>query len=162
MKVTFSLLPKTLEEFKNMKELDLTKAENTCGMFLLAVNLFVKNREEGIEAINILKGPVDLNPHEINFLADRVRDKAYIPLVYFEGAQPSNNYSPSEPYTLDFLPDPRPQDIEEGYLRLYLKTSGADSPRFIKVRKKGDNWYLWDYPGIFMDVRKPAAEDPWA
>lgn len=162
MQVTITKLPENLEEFKAMKEMDLTKPENTAAMFLLALNLFVKDRQTGVDAINILKGPVALNPHEISFLADRFRDKTYLPLVYFEGAKPENNYQAPAPYTLKFLPDGRPQDVEEGYTRLYLKTAGADAPRAIKMRQKDGKWYLWEYPGIVMDVRKPAQEDPWA
>ena len=162
MKTIFEKMPSNLEEFKAMDQMDLTRPENTCAMFLCALNLFVKEKTVGIDAINLLKGPVALNPYEINFLADRVRDKKYLPMVYFEGAKPENNYTPTLPYTLVFYPDPRPQDCESGYIRLYLKTAGADSPRFIKLRQKDNNWYLWEYPGIAMDVRKPANEDPWA
>lgn len=160
--VVFDRMPETLEEFSSMAQMDLTKPENTCAMFLCAVNLFVKDRDAGVAAINLLKGPVALNPHEISFLADRVRDKGYIAKVFFEGAIPGNNYTPDIPYTLSLYADGRPQDVEAGYLRFYLATAGADSKRAIKVRQKGDNWYLWDYPGLFTDVRKPAMDDPWA
>lgn len=129
---------------------------------LCALTLFVKDKDLGVEAINILKGPVNLNPHEIAFLSDRFRDQDYLPRIYFEGAKPENNYTPSLPYTLVFHPDGRPQDCEEGYIRLYLASHGADSKRFIKLRKKDNNWYIWEYPGLLMGVRKPVAEDPWA
>lgn len=162
MKVILDKLPTNIEEFRAMKEMDLTKVENTCAMFLCALDLFIKDRNIGIEAINILKGPINLNPHEISFLADRVRDKAYLARMYFEGARPDNNYKPNQPLTLLFYPDGRPQDCEAGYMRLYLQTSGADAKRAIKLRQKDNDWYIWEYPGIVMDVRKPVAEDPWA
>lgn len=162
MRVIFEKIPLNLEEFEAMGQMDLTKPENTCAMFLCAFNLFVKEKTVGIEAINLLKGPATLNSYEINFLTDRIRDKKYLPMIYFEGAKPENNYTPTLPYTLIFYPDLRPQDCESGYIRLYLKTAGADSPRAIKLRQKDNNWYLWEYPGIFMDVRKPVKEDPWA
>ena len=63
---------------------------------------------------------------------------------------------------LNVLDDPRPQDIEPGYLRVYLRTAGADSPRPMRLRKKGENWYLWEYSSILTGIRMPAAEDPWA
>lgn len=160
--VTIATMPSNMDEFRAMAQMDLTRPENTCAMFICALNLFVANKSVGVEAINILKGPVPLNAHEIHFISDRLRDKAYLPMVYFEGAKPENNYTPTSPYTLAFLPDPRPQDCESGFIRLYLKTAGADSPRFIKLRQKGQEWFLWDYPGFLMGVRKPAKEDPWA
>lgn len=162
MKIILEKMPSNLEEFKSMKEMDLTNAKNTCVMFLCALDLFTKDRSTGVEAINILKGPVHLNSHEINFLADRFRDKPYLPRVYFEGAKPENNYVPQEPLTLLFYPDGRPQDCEPGYMRYYFQTAGADNKRAIKLRQKDNKWYIWEYPGIVMDVRKPKEEDPWA
>ncbi len=162
MQVTINQLPTDLASFQATLNMDLSRPEHTCTLFLCALNLFVKDRALGVEAINLLKGPVSLNPHETNFIADRLRDKTYLPLIYFDGARPENNYTPQVPYVLNFYPDPRPQDCETGYVRLYLKTAGADAPRAIKLRQKDQNWYLWEYPGIVMDVRKPAQEDPWA
>lgn len=161
MEVIINQLPTTLEEFKAMEIMDLTKPENTCALFLCALNLYTKDKNAGIDAVNILKGPVQLSAYEKSFIADRLRDKLYLPLVYFEGATPENNYTPNEPFTLKLYPDGRPQDMEEGYLRLYLQTAGADSKRAIKMRSKGDEWFIWEYPGIVTDVRMPHKEDPF-
>lgn len=162
MKVTFSALPQTLEEFSALPQMDLTKPENTAAMFLCALNLFVNDRDAGVSAINLIKGPEELSTRDIAWLKDRLSDKLYLPLAYFEGATPKNNYSPNEPYTLVFSSDPRPQDVEKGYMRLFISTTGADSPRSIKLREHNGNWYLWEYPGILVGIRKPASEDPWA
>lgn len=161
MNLIIEKLPETLEEFQALLQFDLTKPENSCALFLCALNLFTKDQELGITAINLLKGPVVLNPFDISFLKDRLKDKPYLPLAYFDGAIPDNNYQPSLPYTLTFFDDQRPQDIEAGYLRLYLKTAGADSARAIKLREKEGNWYIWDYPGILMDIRKPKKDLEW-
>ncbi len=56
-----------------------------------------------------------MTPYDCQFLRDRLRGKAYLPLAYFEGATPENGYQPQEPYPLNVLADPRPQDIEPGY-----------------------------------------------
>ena len=100
--------------------------------------------------------------YDTQFLRDRLRGKTYLPLAYFEGATPQNNYTPSRPYVLQVLPDPRPQDMEPGYLRVYLKTAGADAPRPVKLRQKGSNWYLWEYSSVLSGIRIPAQDDPWA
>ena len=162
MKVVFGSMPATLAEFTKLPEANLTIPENTCAMFLLALKLYVENRYMGVEAINLLRGPRPLSNYEIQFLNDRLGDKKYLPMAYFEGATPQNNYAPTAPYTVDFLSDPRPQDCEEGYMRLYLKTAGADSPRPIRLRNKGGSWYLWEYSSILVGIRIPASEDAWA
>jgi len=163
MNIVFDKLPETLEEFQALPQFDLTVPENTCALFIAALHLYVKNRNDGIAAINMLRGPRTMSPMEVQFIRDRLMDKTYLPLAYFEGATPANNYTPSVPYTLCVSPDPRPQDIlDEGYFRRYLRTAGADSPRAIMLRKKGSEYFLWEYPAIVMGIRVPACDDPWA
>ena len=162
MLVTFSSVPATFAEFSALPQTDLSKPENTCAMFLLALNLYTKDKDAGVEAVNLLRGPRPLSNYDIQFLRDRLRDKAYLPLAYFDGATPENTYTPSQPLTLQVLTDPRPQDVEDGYLRVFLKTAGADSPRPIKLRRKGENWYLWEYSSILSGIRIPVKDDPWA
>ena len=150
MQIRFESIPSTLSEFTALPERDLGKPENTCALFLLALNLYTKNKEEGVAAMNILCGPRPLTPMGVQFIRDRLMDKAYLPMAYFDGAAPQNNYIPNVPYTLEVYPDPRPQDVEEGYTRRYLRTAGADSPRSITLRRKGNEWFLWEYAGILL------------
>ena len=161
MKITVSSVPTTSEEFSALPQNDLSKPENTCTMFLLALALYLKDSNAGVAALNTLRGPRPLSNYDIQFLRDRLRGKSYLPLAYFDGATPANNYVPSTPLTLEVIADARAQDIEEGYLRLFLKTAGADSPRPIKLRKKGDLWYLWEYSSILSGIRIPSEADAW-
>ena len=162
MTVTLNRLPASAAEFSAMPQMNLSLPENTCAMFLCALELYIANKDEGVEAMNLLRGPRPMLPYDVQFLRDRLRDKKYLPKAYFNGATPQNGYVPSVPYVLNVLPDPRPQDIPDGYLRVFLRTAGADSPRPIKLRQKGGNWYLWEYSSILSGIRIPAAEDPWA
>ena len=162
MKMTVSSVPTTSEEFSALPQNDLSKPENTCVMFLLALALYLKDSDAGVAALNTLRGPRPLSNYDIQFLRDRLRGKSYLPLAYFDGATPANNYVPSSPLTLEVIADSRPQDVEEGYLRLFLKTAGADSLRPIKLRQKDDLWYLWEYSSILSGIRIPSAEDAWA
>lgn len=161
MKMTVSSVPTTSKEFSALPQNDLSKPENTCVMFLLALALYLKDSDAGVAALNTLRGPRPLSNYDIQFLRDRLCGKSYLPLAYFGGATPANNYVPSTPLTLEVIADSRPQDIEEGYLRLFLKTAGADSPRPIKLRQKGDFWYLWEYSSILSGIRIPSEADAW-
>ena len=161
MQVTLNALPASLAEFRN---LSLRTPEEVVAGFLCALHLYVKNPNEGVEAMNLLRGPRPMTPYDSQFLRDRLRGKEYLPLAYFEGAAPENSYTPTQPYVLNVLPDPRPQDMEPGYLRLFLRTAGADSPRPIKLRQKPSTgeWFLWEYSSPLSGIRIPAAQDPWA
>lgn len=161
MEYRFDALPETIEQFQALSA-DLTRPETTCALLVAALHLYVQDKEQGIRAMNLLRGPRPLSAHEEQFLRDCLRDKPYLPLAYFEGAAPENNYTPNRPYVLKVLPDPRAQDVEPGYLRRYLTTAGADSPRAVKLRRKGQNWYLWEHFGLLPGIRIPVKEDPWA
>lgn len=52
---------------------------------------------------------------------------------------------------------------DEGYVRLDIKSSGADSPRQVKLRLKPSTgqWFLWEQY-LLSDIRIPVEEDPWA
>ena len=162
MRIVLQKLPETLREFTELPEIELTRPEQTCALLLCGLFLYLKDKKEGTEAINLLRGPRPMTPYDGQFLRDRLRDKAYLPTAYFEGASPENNYTPSVPYALEITEDMRSQDVETGYVRLYLKTEGADSLRPVKLRQKGEKWYLWEYSSILSGIRIPKEQDAWA
>ena len=163
LQVVIQKIPENLQEFEILA-VKGRQPEHISALLLCALSLFGKNMTDGVNAMNLLRGPKPMTPYDAQFLRDRLRGKAYLPLAYFEGATPENGYQPRVPYRLNVLADPRPQDIEPGYLRVFLKTAGADSPRPMKLRQKASTgeWFLWEYSSILSGIRIPAAEDPWA
>jgi hypothetical protein len=95
------------------------------------------------------------------FIADRFRDKDYVPRSYFEGATPANNYLPAEPYTVMVSDNPYSYQ-NETYATLYVRSGGADSLRSVQMRlAKDGRWYLWEQ-FILADIRQPESMNPWA
>lgn len=115
-----------------------------------------------IEMLNVLKGPSPVSQFEIQFLRDRLGGKEYKPYSYFDGATPDNEYTPSTPYSITIFDNPYSYS-EENYATLWTKSSGADSPRQIKLRKKPSTgeWFLVE-EFLLADIRIPTAQDPWA
>ena len=163
MQVIIQKIPENLQEFEVLAAKG-QQPECICALFLCALALFERDKEAGTAAMNLLRGPKPMTPYDCQFLRDRLRGKSYLPLAYFEGATPGNNYQPRVPYMLNVLADPRLQDVEPGYLRVFLTTSGADSPRPMKLRQKVSTgeWFLWEYSSILSGIRIPVAEDSWA
>ena len=53
-------------------------------------------------------------------------------------------------------------NAEQGYMKLFIPCGGADSPRPIKLRMKGDGrWFLWEQY-LLTGIREPKSADPWA
>lgn len=154
---TYERLPENLEEFRKMGTLE-TPFE-TAALTVVALAHYPKNRDVALAMLDYLKGPQPLSTYEKQFIRDRFMDKDYVPRSYFEGTSPANNYEPSKPYRIRVSDNPYSY-AEEGYAKLFLTSSGADSPRPIVLRRKGDQWFLWEQL-LLAGIRVPDKDDPW-
>ena len=159
--IIFEELPSSLEEFKNLEEAAMLTPFDTAALAVLALSYYPADKELSISMLNFLRGPRPLSTMDLQFIADRFRDKDYVPRSYFKGATPANDYEPSEPYSIEVEDNPHSYQ-NEGYATLYLHSGGADNPRQVQLRKAKDGkWYLWDQ-FLLSDIRKPESENPWA
>lgn len=156
----FSEIPSTLDELKSLPEAKLETPFMTAALTVLALCRYEKDVNSAIEMINFLKGPVDLTEYDKQFLRDRLKGKSYVPRSYFEGTSPENNYTPPVPLTIKVF-EYAYSYSEDGYAMLEIRSSGADSPRQIKLRKKGNEWFLWQQY-LLPDIRTPKKDDAWA
>ena len=162
--VVLERLPTSLAQLQGMPEGSLQKPEYTAALTVAALCLYPTDKEAALQMLEFLHGPKGLSVYDKQFLADRFRDKDYVPRSYLAGATPQNNYEPSKPYTVTMFENPYSRaNYAEGYLTLHIRCSGADSPRQIKLRHKPSTgqWFLWEQ-FLLSDIRPPAAADPWA
>lgn len=160
-KFSFAALPESVDQMKALSEASLDSPFKTAALAICAFCAYAAAPEIGIDMLNFLKGPESLSTYDKSFLKDRFSDVKYVPFSYFEGAVPDNDYTPNEPFTVEFSTNPYSFD-QDGYVTLYVRSGGADSPRAIKLRQKGNQWFLWEYSAIVMSIRKSKSENPWA
>ena len=160
--ITFDALPTTLAELKSLPAADLGTPYGTAALTVAALNRYEEDRDTTIEMVNFLRGPRPMSVYEQQFLRDRLGGKMYVIRSYWAGTSPQNNYTPSLPYRITFYEDPYSYQ-NAGYCRLNCRSSGADSPRQITLRKKESTgeWFLWENY-LLPDIRVPAEADPWA
>lgn len=89
MQVVIQKIPENLSEFE-MLTAEGRQPERICALLLCALALFDRDKNVGTAAMNLLRGPKPMTPYDGQFLRDRLRGKAYLPLAYFEGATPEN------------------------------------------------------------------------
>lgn len=162
--VVLQELPKTLSALQAMPEAALKEPQNTAALTIAALALYPSDKNAALEMLEFLHGPKGLSTYDKQFIADRFRDKDYVPRSYFEGAVPENGYEPAKPYKLVLFENPYSRDqLKDGYLTLHVKSGGADSARQIKLRTKPSTgqWFLWEQ-FLLADIRKPVSADPWA
>ncbi len=160
--LSFADLPTTLLQLQTLPEAALKEPQHTAALTVMALCVYPCNKEAALQMLQFLQGPRELSVFDKQFIADRFRDKDYVPRSYFDGATPENNYTPTQPYTITFFENPYSRS-NEGYLTLHVRSGGADSPRQIKLRQKASTgqWFLWEQ-FLLSDIRTPVAADPWA
>ncbi|MBQ4282635.1 MAG: hypothetical protein IJB96_01750 [Lachnospira sp.] len=161
-KFTFATLAGSLAELQAYPEATLDSAFKTAALTVVALCNYEKDEQATIEMLNFLKGPEDVSTYEKQFIKERLAGKYYKTFSFFEGATPENGYKPTTPYTISVSENPYSFD-NENWATLFVTSSGADSPRQIKLRKKPSTgqWFLNDIQCL-SDIRVPVSEDPWA
>lgn len=162
MDFIFTSLPTDLTELKALPEAVLNSPFKTAALTLAVLCNYANDPDATFEMLDFLKGPESVSEYEKQFIRERLRGKEYKTFSYFNGATPENGYTPIKPYTISVNENPY-SFPDENWATLYVKSSGADSPRGIKLRKKPSTgqWFLNDIQCL-SDIRIPIADDPWA
>ena len=159
--IVFAKLPDTFDEFCAMPQAAMSTPFETAAMTVLALCFYPQASALSISMLDFLRGPRPLSVAEKQFLVDRFRDADYVPRSYFNGATPTNDYTPAQPYAVKVSENPYSYQ-NEGYAKMFVTSGGADSPREIVMRlAKDGKWYLWDQ-FILPGIREPESKNPWA
>lgn len=162
MTISFERIPATLDELKALPEASLKEPEFGAALFVAAMMNYKDDPATAISMLEFLKGPAGVSEYEKQFIKDRLSDgKDYVVRSYFAGTSPENDYTPSVPYSV--TPEKDVSFEENGRARIFMKSSGADSPRMIKMRLKASTgeWFI-EEELILSDIRIPKNMDPWA
>ncbi len=159
---TFSSLPKNLAELKAFPEADLKSPFKTAALAVLVFLRYEESPDDCFEMLDFLNGPEEVTPFQKQFIRDRLVGKAYVPRSFLAGTSPSNDYTPTTPYTITVSDNPYSYQ-NQGYATLYIKSSGADSLRQITLRTKPSTgeWFV-NQQMLLADIRVPQSADPWA
>lgn len=162
MTISFERIPATLDELKTLPEASLKEPEFGAALFVAAMMNYKDDPAAAISMLEFLKGPAGVSEYEKQFIRDRLSDgKEYVVRSYFAGTTPENNYTPSVPFTV--TPEKDVASEQDGRVRVFMRSSGADSPRMIKMRLKASTgeWFI-EEEMILSDIRIPKEMDPWA
>lgn len=160
--VTLSALPQNLAELQAMPQADLKSPYGTVALAVAALCRYGDSVDDCLQMLDFLRGPRPLSPMDKQFLRDRLVGKEYVPVSYFDGTSPQNNYTPSVPYRISVKKNPYSAQGDD-FLTLWVHSSGADNDRIVEVRRKPSTgeWFLWEIKCL-SDIRIPVSADPWA
>jgi len=157
-------LPKNVAEMTAMSEFDRKDPYKVAFFTIAALCRFPESRDDCYAMINDLKGPEPITVRDKDFIRDRFMDgKDYVPRSYFVGATPANDYTPSTPYKVVIKEQSNSRE-NEGYIRLFAVSGGADSPRQITLRQKKSTgeWFLNQFEFLLAGIRIPQSQDKWS
>jgi len=159
---SFPNLPTSVAELQALPEASLDSAFKTAALTMAVLCNYEKDKAATIEMLDFLKGPGEVSGFEKQFIEEHLGKALYKARSYFAGATPENGYIPTEPYTITVIENPYSFD-NENWATLYVKSSGGDNPRPIKLRKKPSTgqWFLNDIQCL-GEIRVPVSENPWA
>ncbi len=158
----FSRLPVSAEDISTLPVENMQMPEFAAAMYVAAMCSYESNIEASFEMWDYLNGPEDISSYDESFIKERLTDKIYKVYSYFAGSSPENDYTPTEPYTITIMENPYTY-ADDGYARVLVQSSGADSERFITVRLKDSTgeWFFWEQ-ALFADIRVPQSQDAWS
>jgi hypothetical protein len=116
-------------------------------------------KEEGLKRMNRLM--TDPDPTLQTFHGAMDPGNAYIWRSYAKGTSPDNGYEVTDPLKIDissyYQPGEEPTETSTS-LRMFIRSSGADSARPIKLRKDSrGQWRIYEYSSLCVGVRKPKS-----
>ena len=161
---TFDRIPETVDELKALPQANLQNPFGVVALVILAMNNFNRDLDKCKEMLTFLKGPGTLMNQEISRMNDQLKGEDYLMRSYVEGTTPENNYKPTEPYKITVFDHPNSYDNEkDGYVTLWVKSSGSDSDRQVRLRKKQSTgeWFL-NEEYLTPGIKTPQEADPWA
>lgn len=166
MKIKFDKIINNIEE---IKQYDRTNPYNVAALTIHTICNY--NKESENTFYNMLQYLMGDNQEITPMMKQNIKDRMlqnnkyeFIGKSYFIGANNNNDYTPNIPYEIDINENDY-SNQNEGYIRLLLKSGGADNPRFITLRlAKDGNYYLWSDSiiGLLTDIKPKESTNPWA
>ena len=153
-------LPRNYQEFKARYQQEGRTPEGAVKLYFEAVFCYIDEatRAEGSKMVRYAlhyDRPIEQSYNLATFV-ERLRDPEmhHIFRGFAEGTSPENDYRMS-PDNFNLVVTKKVQ--EQGYLRVFLRNSGADSPRAVWVKEFDGLWYTINNAGTYVEVRQPKA-----
>ena len=157
----YSGLPANYAEFRDRCQSACQSPYGAAKMFFDAVFCYMdpRTRSEGSKMLRFVmheKQGWERSPN-FSMFAQRMRDpkQQHIFRSFAEGTSPDNDYS-MDPNNYRLMMGELVEST--GYLRLFLYSSGSDSPRPIWVKQFDDGlWYVINVVSTYAGVREPYS-----
>lgn len=162
--------PKTTEQFVTLRNQKAITPEGGVAMFIVALKLYKDTPELGekclviaVDKKQLVKGDVYKGYEMWNTkrkqLQRQLKRYPFLPESYIKGSSPENGYSVKLPFVVQCSVNKYCGDKSTGMYKVFVKCSGADSPRPVHVKRNDKGyWKVTNWSSIITGI-KPVVED---
>lgn len=168
--VSIPNIPNNIEEFVAIRNQLATSPEGGAAIFVLAMILFERNEKLGNSALTVALDRTNLREDmmgykgfspgiNLSYHIDRFTRNTYWGRAYVEGTSPENKYTlPAAPLEVTTGRNSHSEQ-RNGDVKVFIKCSGADSPRPISMRVNDKGlWKASECSSMFLGMRAPEQE----
>lgn len=155
---------KFIDNVDDLKKLDITDEYQGVCAVIFALAVFETNPDKAREMLEYINGPEDVSEFDIDFIENQIDQYPYVMRSYFDGTSPEEDYELKD-ISITIKENIYSRD-EKGYVKMWLHSTGADSDRYVMLRKKEstNEWFLFSdtYKGLMAGIRAPKIQDKWS
>ncbi|HRY60671.1 MAG TPA: hypothetical protein P5266_00630 [Candidatus Fermentibacter sp.] len=159
--VTIPAIPRDLNEFSGLARLISATPQGAAALMVLALEAFTRDGALGSAMIGIACGGTDgdggTGARMLPLVRMQLERQPFSPRSYFDGATPSNGYRlPDTPPAMTFTSNDYSGDEGSGRFKVFIRCSGADSPRPVTCKLREDGaWAALEWSSLLLGVRDP-------
>ena len=165
--VTIDQLPQSAEAFAVLQERVARTPEGGAAVMVVALLLYAEDKVLGERCLDEavddgwlrpVAGGQRLGRRDLQLMASQVGGRPHVLRSYLAGTCPENGYQmPEPPLTIEWSSGPYSGDVGSGEYKVFVTSSGADSPRPVTVRRDPEGlWKAYEWSSLLLGVRDPA------
>jgi hypothetical protein len=174
--VTIGKLPTTIEEFVALRDAIAHEPQGGAALMVVALIVAADDEELGSSCLTVAVDRARLQESAAGYkgyslqtadhrrIKEQLKGRAYLPRSYLKGTTPVDGYAPPPlPWTIELATNPYSGDPSSGAVKLFVASSGADSPRPIAVKRNDKGiWKASEWSSLIVGIRAPvvASDDP--
>lgn len=156
----------SIEDYESLYQEYGRGPNGAAALFVAALIAYMENQDLGMQCFTAILDDGQLADGDvyqgkkpdsgIMYHLKRIVHTKYLAYSYVRGTSPETGYAPpAPPYTVALSTNKYSQ-VAEDRVKLFVKCSGADSPRPISLKKGDDGfWKVTEASSLFVGIRSP-------
>lgn len=166
---TIDRLPKTAEEFTELRNQIAATPEGGAAAFLVALITYVNDNDLGLQFLTLSLDQSNLQAGDVyrgyrparalDYHLERLRrpERKHVPYAYLLGTRREEGYAASLPYRIRLTRN-RYSVIAEDRIKVFVQCAGASMPRPVTLRRNDKGvWKVFEASSLFLDVMAPPS-----